>query len=220
MRKSGPIDALLSKTLQAVLGATMMQPDRWWYLSDLARHLDRSPSSLQEPLAALARSGVLRRRQDGNRVYFQPDPDCPFLSELQGIIVKTVGLADLLRDLLEPLESDIDSAFVYGSVARAEELSSSDIDLMVIGKAGLADIAPALRQAEERLNRPVNATVYTPAEFAKKLKAKNHFLGAVLDEEKLFVVGNEHDLEQATRGKAGPPAHHKQGGARRSPRRR
>jgi hypothetical protein len=38
--------------------------------------------------------------------------------------------------------------------------------------------------------------MYRPEEFAKKLEADNHFLRAVLDGEKLFVVGGEHDLER------------------------
>ena len=201
MRKDGPLDSLLSKSVQHILAATMMQPQRWWYLSDLAKHLDRRPSSLQSPLSALVQSGILRRREDGNRVYFQPDPECPFLSELKGMILKTVGLVDVLRELLESFRDRIGCAFVYGSVARAEELSSSDIDLMVVGAASRFDLSSALREAEVRLGRPVNATVYKPDEFAKKLKVGNHFLRAVLDRKKLFVVGDEHDLERASTAK-------------------
>ncbi|MCK4340787.1 MAG: transcriptional regulator [Phycisphaerae bacterium] len=214
MRKTSPLDALLSKNLQAILAATLMQPERWWYLSDLAKHLHRTPSSLQRPLAALVESGILRRREDGNRVYFQPDPECPFLSELQSIIVKTVGLVEFLRELLEPLRNRIDCAFVYGSIARAEEVASSDIDLMLIGDATRFDFTPALREAENRLNRPVNATVYKRDEFAKKLSVGNHFLQAVLDKEKLFIVGSEHDLERARTAKTRRRRAHKQAGAR------
>ena len=99
MRKSSPIDPLISKTVQGLLAATVLQPERSWYLSDLAKHLGRRPSSLQAPLASLAAAGILRRRKDGNRVYYQADPQCPFLRELQGIIAKTVGLADVLREV-------------------------------------------------------------------------------------------------------------------------
>jgi predicted transcriptional regulator len=81
MRKSSPIDPLLNKTTQGLLAATVLQPQRWWYLSDLAVHLRRRPSSLQRPLAALVSAGVLARRKEGNRVYFRADQDCPFLPE-------------------------------------------------------------------------------------------------------------------------------------------
>jgi len=145
-------------------------------------------------LAALVEAGILRQRRDGNRMYFQPHPDCPFLAELQGLMLKTVGLVDVLREMLEPFTDQIDWAFVYGSIARAEELASSDVDLMLIGHVGLADIAPALRQAERRLNRPVNPTVYSREEFATKLAAQHTFLRAVLDGAKLFILGDPHEL--------------------------
>ena len=194
MSKSSSIDALFPKTRQAILATTMMRPDRWWYLSDLAKQLGRRPSSLQRELSALVRAGILRRRRDGNRVYFQADPDCPFRVELQGIMAKTAGLVDVLRGSLERLAKRIDWAFVYGSIARSEELSSSDVDLMVIGRVGLADLASALRDAERRLNRPVNPTVYARQEFAKKLKSGHHFLRTVLDGEKLFILGKADEL--------------------------
>src|SRR5215813_13177005 len=133
MRKYRALDALFPRIRQAILVATVLHPDRWWYLSDLAKHLGVRPSSLQRELATLVEAGILQRREDGNRVYFQANPDCPFLSELQGLLVKTAGIVDVLRETLAPFAKRIDWAFIYGSVARAEELASSDVDLMIIG---------------------------------------------------------------------------------------
>jgi len=109
-------------------------------------------------------------------------------------MLKTVGLVDVLREVLEPFANRIDWAFVYGSIARSEELASSDVDLMIIGRAGLADITPALRQAERHLNRPVNPALYSREEFVAKLTAKHAFLHAVLDGAKLFILGDPHEL--------------------------
>jgi len=109
-------------------------------------------------------------------------------------MVKTVGLVDVLGAVLEPFANRIDWAFVYGSIARSEELASSDVDLMIIGRVGLADIALALRQAERRLDRPVNPTVYSREEFATKLADGHAFLHTVLDGAKLFIVGDPHEL--------------------------
>jgi DNA-binding transcriptional ArsR family regulator len=194
MRKSKAIDAIFPRTRQAILAATLLHPERWWYLSDLARHLGVRPSSLQRELATLVNAEILRQRRDGNRIYFQPNPDCPFLAELQGLMAKTAGLVDVLREVLAPFATHIDWAFVYGSMARSEALASSDVDLMIIGCTGLADIAPALRQVERRLNRPVNPAVYTREEFATKLAAGHAFLHTVLDGAKLFILGDPHEL--------------------------
>jgi len=196
MRKSNPIDPLINKTTQGLLAATVLQPDRWWYLSDLAKHLRRRPSSLQSPLFALVSAGILSRRKEGNRVYFQANLNCPFLPELQGLMAKTVGLVEVLCETFLPLKDRLEVAFIHGSVAKSSEVAASDIDVIAIGSLGLADLSPVLEKAEERLGRPVNASVYSPQEFAKKIAAKNHFLCAVLDKEKLFVLGEPNDLER------------------------
>ena len=151
MRTSSPIDSLLAKTTQGLLAATVLQPERWWYLSDLAKHMGRRPSSLQSPLTSLVTAGILRRRREGNRVYFQADPACPFRHELQGILAKTVGLFEVLQDALAPFQSRIVVAFVHGSVASGHQRPASDVDLIVIGTLGLSKLAPVLDAIEERL---------------------------------------------------------------------
>jgi predicted nucleotidyltransferase len=189
-----PLDALIGTTRQRVLGETYRDPERWWYLHELARTLKLRPSSIQRDLAVLAAAGLLVRRQNGNRVYFKADPASPIFPELRQLLLKTIGLADVLKQALEPLTAKIRVAFVYGSVASAEDRPSSDVDLMIIGDVRLAEVASALRGLESRLGRGVNPTVYTPREFAAKLKRGSHFLKNVIAGRKLFLCGNEHDL--------------------------
>ncbi|MHB9082113.1 MAG: nucleotidyltransferase domain-containing protein [Pirellulaceae bacterium] len=194
MRSKSLISVLFPKTRRAVLAATLMHPDRWWFLADLARHIGVSPSSLQREMESLVEVGVLLRREEGKHVYFQPDPNCPILPELQGIMTKTLGLVDVLRDTLAPFKRTIKVAFVYGSLARSEELSESDVDLMIVGDTKLADLSPELAKAEEKLAREVNPTIFSPAEFTKKLRQGHHFVQSVVRTDKLFVVGGPDDL--------------------------
>src|SRR5262249_54481200 len=147
MRKSS-LDPLVPRVMQDLLAACCMSPQRAWYLSDLAKQLGRTPSSLQKPLAQLVRSGILKRWKDGNRVYFQADADCPFLAELTGVVAKTVGLVDVLRGTLSPYRRAIRVAFIYGSIARGIERSTSDVDLLIIADLGLRELSPALAKAE------------------------------------------------------------------------
>ena len=73
----------------------------------------------------------------------------------------------------------------------------SDVDLLVIGSIGLADLAPALRTAEGRLGREVNVTSYSAPEFRKKVVAKDHFLSEILRGPKEFLKGSQRDLDEA-----------------------
>ena len=199
MRKKFLISVLFPATRRAVLATTLMHPNRWWFLADLARQIGVPPSSLQREMKSLVEVGILLRRQEGKQVYFKPDANCPILFELQGIMTKTVGLVDVLRDALDPFKKSIKGAFVYGSIARSEELSESDVDLMIVGNASLADLSPALQKAEERLAREVNPTLFSPEEFAKKLKQGHHFLKTVLGSDKLFILGSQDDLADPSR---------------------
>jgi uncharacterized protein len=208
------IDVLMPEVRQAVLSATLLDPDRWWYAADLARHLRLRPSSLQRELSALTGAGILRARREGRMVYYQPDPQCPILPELRGLMLKTAGLVDVLRDALAPLADRIDCAFVYGSIARGQERSDSDIDLMVIGDVRLNNLAAVTSNARGTLGREINPRRYRAEEFAKRVAAKDHFLTSVLSKPKLFVIGTADVLEQLAQRKPGDARADEQGRAR------
>jgi DNA-binding transcriptional ArsR family regulator len=196
MRISTTLDALISPTKQRVMTATLLQPGRSWYLHELARHLSVAPSSIQRELALLVRAGILTRRKDGNRAYFQADRGCPVFQDLCQLLLKTVALVDPLREALRCLAKNIEVAFVYGSIAASQERSDSDVDLMVIGSIKLSDLAPLLRKVERDLGRTVNPTVYSAVEFSKKIREGSHFLNTVLQGEILFIHGTEEHLER------------------------
>ena len=208
MRRPSTLDALFTAPRQGILAATLMEPERWWYLSDLARHLGVHHATLQRELTRLSKAEILQTRRDGNRAYYRANADSPIFPELRNLLMKTAGLVDALREVLRPFEKVVKVAFVYGSVARAAETSESDVDLMILGRVSLKALAPGLRKAEQRLRRPVNPSVYGEAEFSKKLASGNQFLRNVLDKEKLFVVGTQGDLERLAQGLAnrGPQA--------------
>ena len=203
MRKSTPLlSAILNPTVQGVLSATVLHQKREWYLSDLASHLGVRPSSLQRTLAKLSAAGILIRRQNGNRVYYRADPSCPILAELAGILTKTSGIAEPLREALAPLAENITLGFIHGSVAEGRELSESDIDLILVGDASNGEVALALRPLQSRLGREVNVTRYTRVEFTAKVASHNHFLTSVLQKPRIFLFGDEHDLEKNIGGAA------------------
>ncbi len=143
-----------------------------------------------------------------NRLYYQANPENPIFPELRGLLAKTSGLIGVLKTALESLASQITMAFVYGSIASGEEHSTSDVDLLVVGSAGLKDLAGHLRDAAMLLGREVSPTVFSEAEFASKIKVRNHLLRSVLDKPRLFVVGTEDDIRRASQPAARGGATH------------
>jgi uncharacterized protein len=127
-------------------------------------------------------------------VYFQANAESPIYGELRGLVVKTVGVADVLRAAIAPIATMIRAAFIYGSVAKGQERRASDVDLMVIGEVSFAATSEALGQAQKSIGREVNPSVYTPADLRAKLVAKNHFLLNVLKGDKIFLIGDDREL--------------------------
>jgi len=186
--------ALFGQTRRAILALLYGHPDEAYYLRQLVRSAGLGLGAVQREVKRLADAGIFQRTVRGRQVYYQANPECPLFEELKSLVVKTAGVADALRDALAPLAGQINVAFIYGSVARFKQRSGSDVDLMVIGDVSFGDVVSALGAAQELLHREINPTVYSPAEFRSKLKARHHFLSSVLRNEKVFVIGDEHEL--------------------------
>jgi hypothetical protein len=65
---------------------------------------------------------------------------------------------------------------------------------MVIGDVSFADLNQALRPAQEQLHREINPSVYPIAEFRAKLAGGHHFLSSVLKGDKIYLIGDKHEL--------------------------
>jgi len=164
-------------------------------MSDLAKHLELTVSSLQRKMLSLKTSGILENKRDGNRVYYRANLHCPIFKELQSIFIKTYGIRDLLFKFLFKHQKNILFAFVYGSMARGEEVAESDVDLMIIGDVALSDFSKKLNTLEEKLRREVNPTIFPSNDFKNKLK-NNHFIKEVVSREKIFIIGTNEKFEQ------------------------
>lgn len=191
-------DALFTKTQQRVLRVLFGRPERTFYASELIREAGTGSGAAQRELARLERSGIIVARRVGNQRHYQANAGSPLFSELRNIVLKTVGLAEPLRDGLKSLSPAIRAAFVYGSVARATDQAASDIDLMIVSDSlTYGDVFGALERVSRSVARKINPTVYTSAEFSKRARTENAFVTRVLEQPKLWVIGSEDDLSVA-----------------------
>src|SRR5690606_11107907 len=170
---------LLGETRTAILATLLLRPEQARHVRDLARTTGLSAGSLHRELTALVTLGVLRREQIGRQVFYRANPDCPVLPELTGLLRKTAGIVDVLREALAPLASRIDMAFVYGSMAKGNPHAQSDVDLMVVGSLGFADVVLALQHAQETIGREINPTVLDPQAFEKRRTQRDSFVATI-----------------------------------------
>jgi predicted nucleotidyltransferase len=188
-------DALFPKGRQRVLAVLFGNPGRSFYANEVIALAQSGTGAVQRELAALSEAGLLTVTKQGNQKHYQANADAPVFAELRGLVLKTMGLADVLRVALAPLAPQIDLAFVYGSVAKQQDTAHSDIDVMIVSASlGYADVFGALEGAATTLGRKVNPTLYAPSEIAKRISQDNAFVTRVLQQPKIWLIGNEAQL--------------------------
>jgi len=184
---------LSSKVKAAVLHLLFSEEGRELHVRELARQAGLSEGTIRQELARLAEIGVVTARRSGNRTYYSAATAHPLYGDLRGLVVKTSGVVDVLRDALEGSGTHV--AFVFGSVAAGTDRAASDVDLMVIGPASLREVSRRISAVVERIGREVNPHVITETDLAARKRRRDHFVQTVLAAPRLFVIGGERELE-------------------------
>ena len=162
------------------------------HIREIQRRSGLNDSTIRQELKKLAELGLVSGRKDSNRIYYSANKNNPLYQDIQNLVIKTSGLADVFKKALQ--DERIEISFIFGSIPKGEMNTGSDVDLMVIGDIGLRGISNLLSGIPEKTGRDVNPYVLSRAEFQKRLQNKEHFLTSVLQSPKIFVTGNEHDL--------------------------
>ena len=177
-----------------MLGWLFTHPDERYFVRQLTSLLKEDSTNMSRELIRLEKIGVLVSTKEGKQKYYQANRQSPVYHELHGLIVKTTGVADVLRSALAPSAGRIKVAFIFGSIASGNEDKASDIDMMVVGAISFGDAVSLLSPAEEKLGREINPVVYPIAEFKQKVRADHHFVKTVLNNKKIFLIGDEDEL--------------------------
>jgi predicted nucleotidyltransferase len=189
---TGLANALFSKVQQRVLGVLFGNPERSFYANEMISLAGSGTGAVQRELGKLAGAGLATVRRQGNQKHYQANAASPVFSELRGLVLKTTGLAGVLRVGLAPLTPQIATAFVYGSLAKRRDTAGSDVDLMIVSDTlSYAEVISALEPAVHALGRPINPTVYTSREFARRLHSGKAFLTRVIKQPKIWLIGDE-----------------------------
>lgn len=208
-RSDGLATVLFGKSMRGILAQLYGRPDRRYYVREIARAAGTPPSSLQRELAALTRAGIIERREDGRQVYYQANANCPIFDELKGIVTKTFGVAEFVREVLRPHEKHIRAAFIYGSVAQGTEAPGSDVDLFVIGDLPPSEFSIDLNKIMHDLRRRVSLTSYSVDEFVRLRTEENSFVTRVLERPVIWLIGDRDTIDALRPLKSRKPRAHK-----------
>ena len=190
-------DALFTKTQQKVLALLYGNPGQSFYTNEIVRWADMGRGTVRRELEKLTAVGLLQVRREGNQHHYRANEANPIYEELLGIVRKTFGIADVIREALEPVAGQFELAFIYGSVAKGEDSAASDIDLLLVSNSlAFSDVMALLSNAEPGLRRQINPSIYSKEQLHEKLAQNNAFVGKVMAQPKIWIKGNQDDLGQ------------------------
>lgn len=193
---SNLMDLLFPTTRQRVLAGLLLHPSASFHLRELARQTGSNPGTLAREMDKLTQAGLLLRSAQGNQVRYQANVQHPLYLDLAALFRKTHGVVPALREALAPLEARIALACVFGSVAAGTETAGSDVDVLILGTAGFAEVAQALYPLHEQFGREVNAVLYSPEDFVERLSRGEAFARELMIKPKLWVKGGNDELVQ------------------------
>jgi len=191
---------ITSKTKRKLLALLFGNPEKEFYLRELARRISEPTNAVSRELEKLERAGLLIKERKANLLYFQANKKSQIYGELKAMILKTEGAGTALREELGKI-GKVRFAFIYGSTARGEERAGSDIDLMIIGKPELKKIVSFASKTEKKIGREINYLIYPESEFLKSLE--RGFIQEVIRGKKIMLVGEKSELERFIEGGKG-----------------
>jgi predicted nucleotidyltransferase len=183
-----------SKTRAEIFRLLFQRAGTELYLRELQRRSGLSIRPVQQELNKLAQIGLVKLRNDGNRIYYGANTEHPLFPEIRGIVEKTSGVSSSLATALAG--PGVALAFVFGSVGTGTARPDSDLDLFVIGDLGLRTLVKRLAGMSERVGRVINPHVMSKEEFSRKARTKDHFVSNVLGGKRTFVIGSEDGLRR------------------------
>lgn len=185
----------LTKNRAELLRLFLTNPEQSFYMQEIGRILGKKPGNFQRTINNMVKEGILTSEYKANARYFKANKNYPLYKELKSIVLKTVGVAGSIKDVLRKI-GNITFSFIYGSYAKAKEGYLSDIDLVIIGKPDEDRIIKELDRLERALKREINYNLFTPQEIRKEIKKKEPFILEILKDKKIMLIGDESKLKQ------------------------
>jgi len=188
-------ELLGSEARVKVLALLLRNADQSFYVREIVRLTGLLPRAVQRELERLTAIRLLRREPRGNQVYYRADQENPIFSDLRMLFLKTVALADPIRDALAK-QKGIAIAFIYGSAAAGLDTPESDIDLFIVGTVKPSRISPTVSRLETTLEREINVVLFSASELAERRGRNDPFIESVMREDKIFLIGDHQMLQE------------------------
>jgi predicted nucleotidyltransferase len=182
---------LSSRTRVGILKLLLFRPDESFHLRDIAKRVGITPIYVSKELANLSKLGIVKLSKKANLSIYSLNRECPFLTELRGLFIKTDYLGDLIK---KGLSGKAKYALVYGSFARGGQEERSDIDLLVVSEIDEDVLLKLARSLEKQSGREVNYVLWNAKAF--KARKGSALLKTILEQGFIMLIGNESEFRE------------------------
>jgi len=188
-----------SRTRVLILSKLVTKPNHSFYIRQLATQLGVTFSVVYKELENLKALGLVTEQRKGRLRLFTINKNAVIYDELRKLLLKTTALGQQLMSSLPELKT-AKYALIYGSIARGEELETSDVDLLIIGDIAEENLIDGIRKVEEGIGREINYILWSEREFEERAKTKHHLLTEIADNPIIGLVGDVNELRRAVKG--------------------
>jgi len=182
---------LRSKAEIKVLGVILFKDNL--HLREIARQANISPFEARREILILKKATLVNLQKRGNQSIVSLNHDCPFLSELKSLYLKTEGVFSQLKHTLMKIPN-IHFALIYGSMASGTDKQNSDVDLLIIGNADEKHLSNELFKVQRKTTREINFNLWSESNLKKR--ANGSFFLQILKEKKVFLIGTESEFSK------------------------
>ena len=189
---------LFTKNRAELLSLFFTNPDKFFYMQEIGRILNKKPGVFQRTLNNMTSEGILVSEYRANSRYFTVNKKNPIYKELKSIIFKTIGISGSIKQALEELKN-LRLAFIYGSYAKNQENYLSDIDIIIIGNPNEEILINKLDSLEKKLQREINYKIYSYNNLEKEITEKEPFIINILEDRKIMLVGSENEIPKISK---------------------
>jgi DNA-binding Lrp family transcriptional regulator len=164
MRSEAPalLPVFRSRLQADILAALLLNPEREYSLTDLAKRFGAPLSTVHDEVKRLTDAGLLRRRSIGRSALAQANAGNRLVEPLTELLFLSWGPPQVVADEFGGLRG-ADQVLIFGSwAARYQQQpgpAPHDLDVLVIGNPERGDVYDAADRAQHRLGMPVNPVI-------------------------------------------------------------
>jgi predicted nucleotidyltransferase len=183
-----------SPVLVNVLCLFLTKPEHNYYQREIAEATGHSLLQVQHALERIEKTDLISREKNGNRVYYQAKRAHPAFNDLQQAFLKTDALAYFLNTALEPINEKLQLAFVFGSLAKGNATTESDIDLFLLGDIGLTEVSATMAEVTDRLKREFNPVIMSQTDYTERFRKQNRFAVELRETPEIWLKGTQDEF--------------------------